>query len=355
MIRTVLAPLRNLLPAYFALVMATGIVGVGAFEEGMPVVGVVLLWVNTVAFVVLWALTLIRIVAFPAAFLRDFSDFERGPGYFTIVAGTAVLGCQWLIIYGATRLALALWLLAVPLWVVFIYAIFGAFTVKTRKPGLADGMHGGWLIAVVATQGVSDLGTLLSPALPGYTAPLLFFSLTSWLTGGMLYIWVISLIFYRYTFLRFRPSDLMPPYWINMGAMAISALAGTALARNAGAATFLVPLLPFIQGFTLFFWATATWWIPMLLILGYWRHVSNRFPLRYDPLYWGAVFPLGMYTVSTRQLSEMLGIGFVSWIPRVFVWIALAAWLLTFAGLAHRLAGITASGSAGQTGPEQSC
>ena len=32
----------------------------------------------------------------------------------------------------------------------------------------------------------------------------------------------------------------------------------------------------------------------MLVILGIWRHLIRRFPLRYDPLYWGAVFPLGM-------------------------------------------------------------
>jgi voltage-gated anion channel len=47
-----------------------------------------------------------------------------------------------------------------------------------------------------------------------------------WLWGGMLYIWMISLIFYRDTFFRFSADDLTPPYWINMGAVAISALAG---------------------------------------------------------------------------------------------------------------------------------
>ena len=44
------------------------------------------------------------------------------------------------------------------------------------------------------------------------------------LWGGMLYIWMMSLIFYRYTFFPFSPGDLSPPYWINMGAMAISTL-----------------------------------------------------------------------------------------------------------------------------------
>src|SRR5215472_5547836 len=91
-------------------------------------------------------------------------------------------------------------------------------------------------------------------------------------------------------------------YWINMGAMAISTLAGALLVENASDAPFLASLLPFHKGFTVFYWATATWWIPMLLVLGVWRHVVQKFRLRYDPLYWGAVFPLGMFSIATRQM-----------------------------------------------------
>jgi Voltage-dependent anion channel len=69
------------------------------------------------------------------------------------------------------------------------------------------------------------------------------------------------------------PSDLAPPYWINMGAVAISTLAGTLLAAAAPLSPLVRELLPFIKGLTLLFWATATWWIPMLVILGAWRHV----------------------------------------------------------------------------------
>jgi len=78
------------------------------------------------------------------------------------------------------------------------------------------------------------------------------------------------------------------------------------LILNAQRAEFLVALLPFLKGFSVFFWATATWWIPMLVTLAIWRHVYKRFRLAYDPLYWGAVFPLGMYTVSTHQLAQAL-------------------------------------------------
>jgi tellurite resistance protein TehA-like permease len=153
----------------------------------------------------------------------------------------------------------------------------------------------------------------------------------------MLYIWMISLIFYRYTFFRFSPRDLMPPYWINMGAVAISTLAGTSLLAVSGESVLMSSLAPFVRGFTLLYWATATWWIPMLLLLGIWRHVVRRVPLAYDPLYWGLVFPLGMYCVSSYRLVETFELTFLAWISRGFVIVALLAWVSSFFGLGTRI------------------
>jgi tellurite resistance protein TehA-like permease len=164
-------------------------------------------------------------------------------------------------------------------------------------------------------------------------------SLAFWLAGGMLYIWLISLIFYRYTFFKFAPSDLMPPYWINMGAMAISTLAGTLLLANEKHSQLLAELHPFTLGLTLLFWATATWWIPMLVILGFWRHVYKRFPLTYSPLYWGAVFPLGMYTVCTFRLADAASLPLLHAVPRALVFVALGAWLAAFIGLLRSVGG----------------
>ena len=337
----ILDAVKNLHPAYFAMVMATGIVAIASQLTGLRALAVGLSWLNIGVFVVLWTLTLARAILFPQKFFRDLIDHKRGPGFFTIVAGTSVLGRQQIIIFGHYTVATAMWFLALPLWAGFTYAIFTGFTVKEDKPSLAEGIHGGWLIAVVATQAVSSLGTLLASRFPTHETEMLFFSLCMWLCGGMLYIWVISLIFYRYTFFRFLPSDLMPPYWINMGAMAISTLAGANLILNANRAPFLMALLPFLKGFTVFFWATATWWIPMLVTLAIWRHVYKRFRLTYDPLYWGAVFPLGMYTVSTFQLSQALDLPFLLWIPHYFVYLAVTAWMAAFAGLLWTMRSLT--------------
>jgi tellurite resistance protein TehA-like permease len=328
--------IRTLHPAYFALVMATGIVSIAAQLLEIPFIPRILLAINVGAFAALWALTIIRISRFPRDVFADLIDHQRGVGFFTAVAATSVLGSQLVIVINRTDFAFPLWIATLALWLLLIYAVFAAYTVKETKPALDQGINGGWLVAVVATQSVSTLGSIVA-ASSAHAEVLLFVSLAFWLAGGMLYIWLISLIFYRYTFFKFSPSDLMPPYWINMGAMAISTLAGTLLIANAAASPLLQKLQPFLLGLTIFFWATATWWIPMLIILGIWRHIYKKFPLTYSPLYWGAVFPLGMYTVCTFRLAAVSATPFLMFIPRAFVLIAIAAWAMTFVGLTRSL------------------
>jgi tellurite resistance protein TehA-like permease len=318
-------------------VMATGIVSIATYLVGWRPIALALVWLNVTFYAGLWVLTVVRIVRYPHLVSADFTHHGRAVGFFTTAAATCVLGSQFVIVRPAWSVAAALWILGIALWAGLTYGILTALTVKEVKPSLAEGINGGWLVAVVAAQSVSVLGAQLAPGFAPYERHVLLFCLALWLGGGMLYVWIISLIFYRYTFFPMSPSDLAPPYWINMGAVAISTLAGTMLIIAAPHSGLLVELMPFLKGLTLGFWATATWWIPMLVILGLWRHGYRKFPLRYDPLYWGAVFPLGMYTVCTYRLAQAVDEPILLVIPRVFVYVAVAAWSLAIVGLVLEL------------------
>jgi tellurite resistance protein TehA-like permease len=323
--------------AYFALIMATGIVSIAANLFGFSFIAVPLLWLNAAMYLALWGITLLRLVRFPRRFWANLTDHSQATGVFTIVAGTGVLGSQAVLIANMPGIGLFLWWVTLILGLALTYLVFSALIVQETKPAIEKGLNGGWLLTVVATQSVSVLGGLVSAFAGDFQKPLLFIALVAWLFGGMLYLWIISLIFYRYMFYPFLPEDLSPPYWISMGAVAISTLAGAGLIAQESHSAFLTSLHPFLVCFTLLFWATATWWIPILVILGIWRHVYKRFPLTYHPSYWGLVFPLGMYTVCTMRLVEVTGLQLLLAIPQVFLFLALIAWAATFLGMLRRI------------------
>jgi tellurite resistance protein TehA-like permease len=209
-----------------------------------------------------------------------------------MVAGTCVLGNQLMLLKAASALAAWLLIIGTSLWIVLIYTVFTAFIIKGIKPSLGAGINGGWLIAVVATQSVSILSTLLHSK-AGHHEGMLFFSLVMFLIGAMLYLIIIVLIFYRLMFFAIKPEAFTPSYWINMGAAAISTLAGAMLVRGS---------------FALSFWGISFQLCRNDALLlgccylvdtsaagaGIWRYAIGRVKFSYDPLLDRC--PLGMYT-----------------------------------------------------------
>jgi tellurite resistance protein TehA-like permease len=164
-------------PVYFAMVMATGIVSIAVYLNGMQRLAATLMWLNVVLFIAFWILLIGRLALAPRGLLEELTSFKLAPGFVTIVAGTSVLARQLLIIQADIRFPIAMFCFAFPVWASFIYLIFTAFKVKEDKPDLANGIHGGWHLSVVATQSVGMLAALLANQLAAYRQQLLFLSL----------------------------------------------------------------------------------------------------------------------------------------------------------------------------------
>ena len=245
--------LENYPSGGFSFVMATGIVSIGAALLGHRGIAAILLAINVIGFTLLWALTLIRLVYHPRSFLADAADFRRGPGLLTIVAGTSVLGEQISLLTPYRDIAAIMWLGASVIWAGLTYFVFAQVTIGASKPRLRSGLDGNWLLAVVAAEALAILGTQVASV---FAVPetALFASMCLFSLGGVFYFIIITLILYRWLFVPMMPEDLTPSYWINMGAAAITALAGAQLALSVGGYPVLANWRDFIIGQAVVFW-----------------------------------------------------------------------------------------------------
>lgn len=327
------ALVKGMAPANFAMVMSTGILSLALWRLGPAWAARLLHGINACLYVGLWALLLTRILRYPGAVFADLTSHLRGPGFLTIVAGTCIFGTQSVVLAQDAAAGAGLFWLGAACWVLILWGVFFAIFTQGAKPPLACGINGTWLVATVSTEALVILGAALG-APPGWDADTVYFCLCSlFFAGVMLYIFVIVGIFLRFCFTDMDAGDSGPTYWINASAAASTALAGTALMGRAAAAPFLGMLQPAISGITLLAWATATWWVPLLALLGLWRHFVKGAPFTYSPSYWSMVFPLGMYTVCTAAVADAYGVPALMAVPRGFIFLALAAWCVTLAGL----------------------
>src|SRR5262252_6752189 len=290
----VAAAIRDLHPSYFAFVMATGIISTGAFVLGPAWLSQALLVIASIGFVVLVAALGIWLARYRSRVVAEFRAPERVFGFFAISASCDLLGARFASA-GHPMVTTVLACLAAVVWFVLTYGV--------------------------------PASLLLAPA-----------AAALWSVGLVLYLLLVSLIWQRWLEVRMTPATLSAPYWILMGATGIIVLAGSDILTLPGTPPAVTAIAGFVKGTCFVFWSFGTWWIPLLIVLGFARHVLRQWPLRYEPALWTVVFPIGMYSVATLSFGKADGLSFMQPLSRGVLWVAIAAWLLVAAAGLARLA-----------------
>ncbi|MEO7060235.1 MAG: tellurite resistance/C4-dicarboxylate transporter family protein [Lapillicoccus sp.] len=322
---------ENLTPGYFALVMACGIISLGLHLEGYRILSLALFVICMTSYVVLVVLNIWRFIAYRGAMASDFRAPRRAFGFFTFVAGTNVLGVRasaegW---YG-----LSAWLLAIAgsVWLVLGYVIpWSAVLGHEERPVVAHA-NGTWFIWVVASQSVAVSSATLETVYASARAYLAVLAVLSWSVGVILYVASGIIVALRIMLYALRPADVDPPYWVSMGAVAITVVAGAQVVEM-DSSPMVDATRGLIAGLSVVFWAFATWLIPVLVAAGVWRHHVHKVPLRYEATLWSMIFPLGMYAVACLTLGRADRLPIVEGIGSAWLWVAVAAWLVVFVAM----------------------
>ncbi|MGH6850488.1 MAG: tellurite resistance/C4-dicarboxylate transporter family protein [Methylocella sp.] len=319
-------------PGCFAIVMATGITSNAMLAEGQRGLSDVLFRVNLFVYPWLVLATILRMTDFRAASWRDLANPRLVFSFFTFVAGSDVLGVQ-IALRGFAIIPLALWLSSLAAFAVLTYFSTGVLIFRNAGWGPDLVARGGGLLAIVGAQSLVLLGVHVASTVSEHGNAIFVLIQALWGIGLVLYGIFVAHFAYRISYMRVEPRDLTPLLWVVMGAAAISTNAGSMLAQNGRRSEFLSTMTPFVDGASFTIWAWGTWWIPLLVMFGIWKHGVRRIPLSYSPMLWSIVFPLGMYAVATGCLSLADDYPPLRVLSHFMAWAALGAWIATAASL----------------------
>lgn len=323
--------LRSLSPGYFAMVMATGVVSLGLATEGYDGLSDTLLVLAAAGFAVLLLLNGWRFTSHRHELAWDFTHPLRGFGFYTFVAAGNVLAAR--IAHTHTTSALVLLVITTVCWVVRGYAIPWTTRLGAGEHPIVAAANGTWFMWAVGAQSIAVAAAVLERIRPDL--PLSPVALLAWTIGLFLYVLDGVFVAMRLLAYDFSAADLTPPYWISMGAAAITALAGTEVAH--------LPPDPYadiarelVRGGALLAWAVASWLVPALVAMGWWRHVNRHVPFRYSADLWSIAFPLGMYAAATQTLAREDHLSGLDGLGAVSIWVAFAVWLvISLMAIAH--------------------
>ena len=289
--------------------MGTAIVAIGLSLDGQETLSRALLAVAAALWLGYLAVAAERAMRVRSRLLSD----AASPGALTVVAATAVLGS------GALRLgwelpAFAALAAAACAWAVLVPRVLRAWERPTA---------GASFVRVVATESLAVLAA--NAAIAEHDVPLALAGLALLALGLAAYAFVLASFDLRQ--LRTGRGD----HWVAGGALAIATVACDRTAAASAALPALPPLQEPLADAAVVLWVAAALWLPMMLA------AELRAPRPgFNARRWSTVFPLGMYAICSFRTGEATSFGGPAALARVWIWAALAVWLLVAAGMVRR-------------------
>jgi tellurite resistance protein TehA-like permease len=261
-----------------------------------------------------------------------FTELELPPDVFAVVMATGIVSVA-ADDHGYWRLGIALSVLAAAafagLGVGFLLLAAtrrARAIVRTRNPDVALRMF-----AFVAACAVLDVRWGDHPA-------------AGWLLGGLALVAWLVLVPLATVDVASRPSADLREHAHGAWLLPSVATAGLATIASTLAIDVRLPALVVVAALA---WVLAMVFYLLVTWLIAWRPGS----LRYQGVWWAAVFPLGMYSAASAATATQLHMRSLATISLVFFWIAFTVWTLVAIGLLHCAVGRRAEVGAGSAGP----
>ncbi len=342
--------IRQFTPNWFSSTMGTGILalavpqvpGAGSISHA---IGEGLWLLNIVFFVFFTLLYAARWIMFRHEAKKIFSHSIVSMFIGAIPMGLATI-INGFLVFGLPRWGGGMVFVAQVLWWIDVVLALGCgvflpYLMFTRQEHRIEGMTAVWLLPIVAAEVAAVSGGMLAPYL-GNASDQLIMLITSyvlWAYSVPVAFAIITILILRMALHKLPPGSMAASSWLPLGPLATGALGMIILGGDAPAifaAQGMVNLGQIASGIGvvagILLWGAGLWW--MLLAIFITMH-QFRAGIPFNLGWWGYIFPLGVYTVTTLKLGALLAMSAFSVFGTMLFIVLAAMWAVVAARTVH--------------------
>lgn len=338
--------IRQFTPNWFAATMGTGILALALGQlpldaQWPKAIGEALWLFNIALFCLFMLLYTTRWVLFFDEAKQIFGHSTVSMFFGTIPMGLATI-INGVLLYGLPRWGDAVISLAEVLWwldvaMALSCGVLIPFMMFTRQQHSIDQMTAVWLLPVVAAEVAAGTGGLLAAHLIDASAQftVLITSYVLWAYSVPVALSILVILLLRMALHKLPHESMAASSWLSLGPIGTGALGMLVLGSDAPAifaAHGMASIGSIAEGIGLIsgllFWGLGLWWMVLaLLITG--RYFKAGIPFNLG--WWGFIFPLGVYAVTTLRLGSILHFAFFNVVGTALVLLLVVMWIIVAA------------------------